>query len=957
MQQLHYQSLQTYELTTSQGELVFQELLGSAMDDVVGMRARFLPPEGPTDPMQQVHLIPSPSSLRESLDRMQPERHLDQGERAGKVQRTDRHNRADAGGSSALGIWSGVHAREMWDLSPELVDEIRAWLGACDVPWADSPLYSSARSSEYVDTSVRRSSARSLIDPALFALAERVVAHASATDELYTYSLVRDDVSHLRYDVGGFFRPHQDFCSLTSNMYEEFTLLLCVSPAQSSASGGATCVYATDPAAAAALPEGGMRSFASTATPGGALIFRKSAWHEGEPLTAGVKELLSLNLWGVRKPFGGVPSGAGSHADSNSKPRLLRIIFPRNEDSSAEAAGGAATSSTTTSPATTSMASVAALSVAGAAGAAGALQREAVRPSFVVSAQDVDACGESVFSAFLSRWAPEDASHGSASDVPSSCHVATYRCSACTMEQFEPIYRILTGHTLCLDELRAHVDLILFFFPQLPSSLRLDARAAFIAADADGVLALSTSPYYNVLSQHTPLVEQDLIICESEARTAQLAEYARLHNLPFVRFRLVFLSKRQYDDDDCDDYQIQGGSPMWSILGELVDRRGRRIPESDWETLADAHDSTSRCRRLQTAESSRAESASFLAWLSLGDYDNIACLGRAGLLTPSSSALTPPLAPPPLAPNHSWVPEDVYKDEDNAMGRLGVAFHRLVQGFSFAEMRASNSHWAGENSAELDALRRGSAYKYTTRGLICDIYLSHGDPSAAWLEEVRRKLTDGGVSPSNVEVLFRREPPTFLRRARRNVHDVVRVRNARNSQVTWLHQTFADRAYGQGRTSVQIHWPDWKQSCEALDLMLAWPTSPAHGGVATGIKRLVLEGARTAPVELCALPGAYEGGDSSAPAGHASGYFHRDAAGCTCFTKEEAASASARVCEMHLEGRVKERIPPEMWRAFRQMSESGSEWCNDCYNYSEVSVFQVTGLVSLEHGLAEGTRG
>ena len=58
-----------------------------------------------------------------------------------------------------------------------------------------------------------------------------------------------------------------------------------------------------------------------------------------------------------------------------------------------------------------------------------------------------------------------------------------------------------------------------------------------------------------------------------------------------------------------------------------------------------------------------------------------------------------------------------------------------------------------------------------------------------------------------------------------------------------------------------------------------------------------------------------------------------------------------------LPGDLQERIPPEMWRAFRQMSESGSEWCNDCYNYSEVSVFQVTGLVSLEHGLAEGTRG
>jgi len=314
-----------------------------------------------------------------------------------------------------------------------------------------------------------------------------------------------------------------------------------------------------------------------------------------------------------------------------------------------------------------------------------------------------------------------------------------------------------------------------------------------------------------------------------------------------------------------------------------------------------------------------------------------------------------------LHKNRSWVPEAEYKDEDNEMGRLGVAFHRLVQGFSFAEMRASNSHWAGENSAELDALRRGGAYKYTTRGLMCDIYLSDtfegrrdvylsdGDPSAAWLEEVRRKLTDGGVSPSNVEV----------REAVSSREPVVRVRNAMNSQVTWLHQTFADREYGQRRTSVQVHWPDWQQSCEALDLMLAWPTSPAHGGVATGIKRLVLEGARTAPVELCALPGAYDGGDSSAPAGHAyaSRYFHRDAEGCTCFTKEEAASASARLCEMRLEGRVKELIPPEMWHAFHRMSESGSEWCNDCFSYSEVSVFQVTGLVSLEHGLAEGTRG
>jgi len=73
-----------------------------------------------------------------------------------------------------------------------------------------------------------------------------------------------------------------------------------------------------------------------------------------------------------------------------------------------------------------------------------------------------------------------------------------------------------------------------------------------------------------------------------------------------------------------------------------------------------------------------------------------------------------------------------------------------------------------------------------------------------------------------------------------------------------------------------------------------------------------------------------------------------DVAGSACFTKEEAARASARLAEMGLEQRVKERIPPAMWRAFHEASERGSEWCNDCNSYAEVSVFQVTGLVSLE---------
>ena len=36
------------------------------------------------------------------------------------------------------------------------------------------------------------------------------MAHASSTDPLYTFALVCDDVSHVRYDVGGQYTAHLD---------------------------------------------------------------------------------------------------------------------------------------------------------------------------------------------------------------------------------------------------------------------------------------------------------------------------------------------------------------------------------------------------------------------------------------------------------------------------------------------------------------------------------------------------------------------------------------------------------------------------------------------------------------------------------------------------------------------------------------------------------------------------
>jgi hypothetical protein len=116
------------------------------------------------------------------------------------------------------------------ELSGLDTSQLRAYLDACDVPFQPSQLYSAAEDTKFVDPSLRLSEFRALTDEALFQIAEALVATVSAQDPGNDYTLVRNDVTHIRYLPGGFFSKHQDFLSLASNMVEEYTLLVCITP-------------------------------------------------------------------------------------------------------------------------------------------------------------------------------------------------------------------------------------------------------------------------------------------------------------------------------------------------------------------------------------------------------------------------------------------------------------------------------------------------------------------------------------------------------------------------------------------------------------------------------------------------------------------------------------------------------------------------------------------------------
>ena len=130
---------------------------------------------------------------------------------------------------------------------------------------------------------------------------------------------------------------------MTSNIVEEYTLLLALNSAEEAAAvvGGNTLIYFE--AGGKGKPDCAVRSF-NTTTPGAALLFRKDLDHEGEKLEAGTKELLSLNLLAYRKRSsrsvllvegfqepadysGGMP-GSALLAAANAKSYAVSTILP-----------------------------------------------------------------------------------------------------------------------------------------------------------------------------------------------------------------------------------------------------------------------------------------------------------------------------------------------------------------------------------------------------------------------------------------------------------------------------------------------------------------------------------------------------------------------------------------------------------------------------------------------------
>jgi hypothetical protein len=121
---------------------------------------------------------------------------------------------------------------------------------------------------------------------------------------------------------------------LQSNVVEEYTLLLCVTPPGIETLGGETRVTLNPHTALTSL---------ATVTRGCGLLFRKDLTHEGLIVTQGSKEIVSVNIWAMRKADEAASlihvrfcSGCSIQAGSSSNSGIHVSAVDRDSDGATE---------------------------------------------------------------------------------------------------------------------------------------------------------------------------------------------------------------------------------------------------------------------------------------------------------------------------------------------------------------------------------------------------------------------------------------------------------------------------------------------------------------------------------------------------------------------------------------------------------------------------------------------
>jgi len=154
-----------------------------------------------------------------------------------------------------------------------------------DKPFEISQLYSSKEDKKLIDYNLRKSVYKNIVNDEIFNLMEKLVYEITTLDKTNKYKFVRNNITLIHYGEDDFFKAHEDYLTLTSNLITEYTMIICKS---SDCKGGRTIFHIND-----FFTHYSEFSIMNDHI----LIFRKDIIHEGEILLSGHKDIITCNLW------------------------------------------------------------------------------------------------------------------------------------------------------------------------------------------------------------------------------------------------------------------------------------------------------------------------------------------------------------------------------------------------------------------------------------------------------------------------------------------------------------------------------------------------------------------------------------------------------------------------------------------------------------------------------------
>lgn len=183
-------------------------------------------------------------------------------------------------------------------VNSSIIEQFDDVLSQCSIPFEPSQVYDAKLDTKMIRHDLRSSQFRTLHHKQLFKLANSIVddINRKQPKNSFKFAIHPNDVMHIKYEIGDYFKPHEDFLSLRSNFIEEYSLIVCLKGNEEDRE-----LKLNNPGGKTILKINDFFTHESNAscTKGMCLLFRKDIEHSGETLYSGTKEILTFNVWAI----------------------------------------------------------------------------------------------------------------------------------------------------------------------------------------------------------------------------------------------------------------------------------------------------------------------------------------------------------------------------------------------------------------------------------------------------------------------------------------------------------------------------------------------------------------------------------------------------------------------------------------------------------------------------------